>query len=105
MFRKTAAMTQDKSPDAFNELPLPGFLRPERKPVARGKEDFRKDHRKRLRERFLLGGANAMPDYELLELVLFRAIPRMDVKPLAKRLLAASGDAPAETHPQEDSEP
>ncbi len=33
------------------------------------------------------GGATAMPDYELLELVLFRAIPRQDVKPLARRLL------------------
>jgi DNA repair protein RadC len=43
-----------------------------------------------------------MPDYELLELVLFRAIPRQDVKPLARRLLDAFGDfnrvlsAPAE---------
>ena len=35
-----------------------------------------KDHRKRLRERFINGGANAVPDYELLELVLFCAIPR-----------------------------
>lgn len=52
----------------------------------------RLDHRKRLRERFMQGGPDAMPDYELLELVLFRAIPRRDVKPLAKRLLAAFGD-------------
>ncbi|MEK9705665.1 MAG: hypothetical protein VW233_06685, partial [Paracoccaceae bacterium] len=43
-----------------------------------------KDHRKRLRERFINGGADAVPDYELLELVLFRAIPRQDVKPLAR---------------------
>lgn len=49
------------------------------------------DHRRRLRERFMRGGAEAMPDYELLELVLFRAIPRQDVKPLAKRLLRAFG--------------
>jgi len=33
------------------------------------------------------GGATAIPDYELLELVLFRAIPRRDVKPLARALL------------------
>ena len=39
-----------------------------------------RDHRKRLRQRFLQGGAVALPDYELLELVLFRAIPRQDVK-------------------------
>ncbi|MCV2863362.1 RadC family protein [Albidovulum sediminicola] len=51
-----------------------------------------RDHRKRLRERFLQGGATAMPDYELLELVLFRAIPRQDVKPLARRLIERFGD-------------
>ena len=51
-----------------------------------------KDHRKRLRARFIEGGAAAMPDYELLELVLFRAIPRQDVKPLARLLLDTFGD-------------
>ncbi|PYE84424.1 RadC family protein [Pseudoroseicyclus aestuarii] len=50
------------------------------------------DHRKRLRERFMAGGTGAMPDYELLELLLFRAIPRQDVKPLARRLIDAFGD-------------
>ncbi|SIQ19234.1 DNA repair protein RadC [Paracoccus thiocyanatus] len=50
------------------------------------------DHRARLRERFMQGGAAALPDYELLELLLFRAIPRQDVKPLARRLLDAFGD-------------
>ncbi len=50
------------------------------------------DHRKRLRDRFMEGGAAAMPDYELLELVLFRAIPRQDVKPLARLLLDTFGD-------------
>ena len=51
-----------------------------------------KDHRQRLRDRFLSGGAAALPDYELLELVLFRAIPRQDVKPLARALIDAFGD-------------
>lgn len=51
-----------------------------------------KDHRQRLRERFLQSGASALPDYELLELVLFRAIPRQDVKPLARVLLDHFGD-------------
>lgn len=51
-----------------------------------------RDHRKRLRERFVQGGAMALPDYELLELILFRAIPRQDVKPLARRLLERFGD-------------
>src|SRR5262245_6792459 len=48
-------------------------------------------HRERLRQRFRLGGATALPDYELLELILFRAIPRQDVKPLAKALIARFG--------------
>jgi DNA repair protein RadC len=48
-------------------------------------------HRDRLRERFVAGGADAMPDYELLELVLFAAIPRRNVKPLAKHHLARFG--------------
>jgi DNA repair protein RadC len=48
-------------------------------------------HRTRLRERFLKGGADAMPDYELLELTLFAALPRRDTKPLAKALLARFG--------------
>ncbi|CTQ49737.1 RadC family protein [Jannaschia donghaensis] len=49
-------------------------------------------HRERLRKRFLSGGHAPMPEYELLELMLFNAIDRIDVKPLAKRLLAAFGD-------------
>ena len=48
-------------------------------------------HRERLRERFVAGGAEAMPDYELLELTLFAALPRRDVKPLAKALIAHFG--------------
>jgi DNA repair protein RadC len=46
-----------------------------------------RDHRKRLRQRFLQGGAVALPDYELLELVLFRAIPRQDVKTSRRQTL------------------
>jgi DNA repair protein RadC len=48
-------------------------------------------HRKRLRERFLNSGAEAVADYELLEMMLFAAHPRGDVKPLAKRLIAHFG--------------
>jgi DNA repair protein RadC len=48
-------------------------------------------HRMRLRARFLDAGAAALADYELLELVLFRAIPRRDCKPLTKILLAKFG--------------
>src|SRR5260221_8710799 len=48
-------------------------------------------HRERLRERFLDAGPEAVTEYELLELVLFRAIPRRDVKPLAKTLIQKFG--------------
>ncbi len=48
-------------------------------------------HRDRLRARFREAGAEALADYELLELLLFRAIPRRDVKPIAKGLLAKFG--------------
>jgi len=48
-------------------------------------------HRARLRGRFRDAGAEALSDYELSELLLFRALPRRDVKPLAKTLLAKFG--------------
>ena len=48
-------------------------------------------HRQRLRARFREAGAEALSDYELLELLLFRVMPRRDVKPLAKALVAKFG--------------
>jgi DNA repair protein RadC len=48
-------------------------------------------HRERLRGRFREAGPEAVSDYELLELVLFRAIPQRDVKPLAKELITKFG--------------
>jgi DNA repair protein RadC len=48
-------------------------------------------HRDRLRARFSELGGDALPDYELLEIVLFRSIPRRDVKPIAKDLLRRFG--------------
>jgi len=48
-------------------------------------------HRERLRDRFIAAGPDSVAEYELLELVLFRAIPRRDVKPLAKELIAKFG--------------
>ena len=53
------------------------------------------DHRLRLRQRFDEAGAGALADYELLELMLFRTIPRQDTKPLAKALLAKFGNLAA----------
>jgi DNA repair protein RadC len=48
-------------------------------------------HRERLRRRFREAGPDSLPDYELLELILFRAAPRRDAKPLAKALIARFG--------------
>ncbi len=48
-------------------------------------------HRERLRERLLEGGPEAMPDYEILEFLLFSARARGDTKPLAKALIARFG--------------
>lgn len=80
----------------FSEGPLPLFDTDEAEqaaPLPQGAQpSYIRDHRSRLRERFLTGGAQALPDYELLELVLFRAIPRRDVKPLARDLLDRFGD-------------
>ena len=91
-------LSKRMAPHGFHEPALPLFapagdadeadfaLLPEKLP------SYIADHRKRLRSRFMEGGAPAMPDYELLELVLFRAIPRQDVKPLARLLLDTFGD-------------
>jgi DNA repair protein RadC len=55
------------------------------------KKNHTTGHRERLRARFRKAGIDGLQDYELLELVLFRAIPRRDVKPLAKDLIAKFG--------------
>lgn len=78
----------------FADQPLP-FLSDEVSAAASGSGSnlsYLKDHRQRLRARFMAGGAAALPDYELLELVLFRAIPRQDVKPLARAMMECFGD-------------
>ena len=74
---QAALFAMDEAPVAPGSGPPPSYIR---------------DHRARLRERFLTGGPDALPDYEMLDLVLFRAIPRRDVKPLARHLLEVFGD-------------
>ncbi|WP_083095667.1 RadC family protein [Pseudophaeobacter leonis] len=92
-------MAQDEAGTGTTSLPLfpDADLEPQapppHSPVTRGKlPSYIKDHRSRLRQRFRDGGAAAIPDYELLELVLFRSLPRQDVKPLAHQLLKQFGD-------------
>ena len=58
--------------------------------VAEGQDD-REGHRARLRRRFAEGGGGALADYELLELLLFYARPRIDTKPMAKELMRRYG--------------
>ncbi|MGD9979379.1 MAG: DNA repair protein RadC [Hyphomonadaceae bacterium] len=70
-------------------------LTPKRKtgraaPLPKQKPHYH-DHRARLRQRFEEAGPGALSDYELLELFLFRTIPRRDTKPLAKALLSEFG--------------
>ena len=80
---------------SFGERPLPLFDGDEAPPapLPEGRlPSYIRDHRTRLRDRFRTGGAGAMPEYELLELILFRSLRRQDVKPLARALLDAFGD-------------
>ena len=58
--------------------------------AATGKPHFH-GHRQRLRDRFQAQGADGLADYELLEMILFRALPRRDTKPLAKALIETFG--------------
>ena len=60
-------------------------------------------HRQRLRERLLAGGTEGLPDYELLEFLLFSARPRTDMKPLAKALLKRFGSLAAVLSASPDS--
>ena len=71
--------------------PQAGMFKPERTFEPSAAEDLNAGHRRRLKERFLAAGPEALADYELLELVLFSAIPRRDTKPIAKRLIEQFG--------------
>ena len=84
----------EDSPSLFRFDPAQDDVHPVPGPAAKkaAPPSYIADHRARLRDRFMQGGAAAMPDYELLELVLFRAVPRRDMKPLARRLLDRFGD-------------
>ena len=62
--------------------------------TAKKQEPHYTGHRQRLRDRFVHAGPDALQDYELLELLLFMAIPRRDVKELAKTLLSQFGSLP-----------
>ncbi|MDF1609911.1 DNA repair protein RadC [Hoeflea sp. YIM 152468] len=69
-------------------------LETEPRDVSLGPDEHYHGHRDRLRQRFRDSGGSALADYEVLELLLFRLIPRRDTKPIAKALLARFGSLP-----------
>lgn len=77
--------TQSRPSGAADEMTAGGDK------TARKTRPHHSGHRDRLRQRFIQNGAQALADYELLELILFMAIPRKDVKPLAKDLISHFG--------------
>jgi DNA repair protein RadC len=68
--------------------------RPDKPTIHKDRPHYHQ-HRERLRTKFSEAGASALADYELLELFLFRTIPRQDTKPLAKALLTKFGNLDA----------
>ncbi len=80
---ESAALLALRLTEAHGDAPATDSSEPE-KPHFHG-------HRERLRKRFLEAGAAALADYELLELILFNAIPQRDVKLLAKALVEKFG--------------
>ncbi len=94
---KTAApAVQDSELFPFSADTLAPLVvaRVKRPRAAKAEKPHYHDHRARLRQRFDDAGPGALSDYELLELMLFRTIPRQDTKPLAKALLTKFGDLP-----------
>ena len=79
---------------ASTKCSTPSIVAPEvqlsKNPTIQDSKPHHAGHRDRLRERFL-AAPDALPDYEVLELLLFMAIPRRDVKPIAKILVARFG--------------
>ena len=82
-------MTRRSTTPGFADVSLLGSLSPEIRP---GRPAVGTDgHRARLRARFLAGGPDAVAEHELIEMVLFLALPRRDTKPIARALLAQFG--------------
>lgn len=82
---------KDRAGTIGSLAPQAGLFKPEKPLEPAPAEDLNAGHRRRLKERFLAAGPEALADYELLELLLFSAIPRRDTKPIAKRLIERFG--------------
>jgi len=90
--RRGGAAPGGAAPGGFADRAGPGLFADVEPAAAAADLPHHSGHRERLRARFLEAGPGSLADYEMLELVLFHAIPRRDVKPLAKKLLATFGD-------------
>jgi len=90
MDRRSAVEDASPQPDLWARAAAAPETEPAPRPAPRARPHHL-GHRERLRDRALAGGLAAVPDYELLELLLFRTVPRGDVKPLAKQLIARFG--------------
>jgi DNA repair protein RadC len=82
-------------------IAMPSDSDDRRKPTAPAEAPHYHGHRMRLRERFQGAGPDALSDYELLEMLLFPALPRRDTKPLAKSLLKTFGSFAEVVHAPE----
>jgi DNA repair protein RadC len=88
--RFAAALPSEGAPGLAD---APASYQPEAASFSRLRKSAQQSgHRKRLRQRFLEAGPTSLPDYELLELLLFFSIDVKDTKPLAKELLARYGN-------------
>lgn len=87
-------MSKDDERGFFAEVPLlpakPEQEAGQKLPLSPKKKHY-EGHRQRLRNRFTDSGSDTLSDYEILEMMLFRTIPRADTKALAKSLLATFG--------------
>lgn len=81
-------------PFQMDDVPQIVVARPDPPTIHKDRPHYHQ-HRERLRKKFDEAGPGALADYELLEMMLFRTIPRQDTKPLAKALLAKFGDLAA----------
>src|SRR5690606_16404693 len=79
---------EEEERGSFRERPMDE--RTSEREIGNRKPHFH-GHRERLRQRFAAAGSDALADYELLELILFRSIPRADTKAPAKALLKRFG--------------
>src|SRR4051812_27408590 len=81
-------MPKSRKPAQLAEAPLFSFAPAEAPQISVAGSD---GHRGRMRQRLLTAGPDALADYEMLEMILFIALPRRDTKPIARAMLTRFG--------------